>query len=401
MIMTRVTHFAFVALIIGLALGLCACDELASFLTVDSNQDDPFSSLEMDIGLTVPLTGQHAAPYGFSMQRGFHLARDEINASLDSPVWINFITEDDMSTIDGSVHAVQSLVDAGVPAIVGMPISTHAKQTFPIAQENGVVAFSSLSAAAGLSSIGDYIFRVSLATDKQNPAGVNITHSKLGYERVALIYDDADAYSTSDASELNAALTAIGVDVVTTQTYQTKDIDFSAQLTAIMELNPDALFISSLPAEVVGIMVQGRAIGIQAQYIAPGLSIKEVGLAGDAAEGAITFAGWDAASDNPMNQAFVESYRSEYGIEPDPWAAQSYATLHILHAAIEKAILQSKEFTAPDAMAIRDALAMTSDFDTVLGRFSFDPNGEAVYEPVVLIARDGVLERMGDSAMGQ
>lgn len=59
-----------------------------------------------------------------------------------------------------------------MPAIVGTAISTQAKQAFPIAQENGVVAFSSVSTAAGLSSIGDYIFRAGLATDKMNPAGV-------------------------------------------------------------------------------------------------------------------------------------------------------------------------------------------------------------------------------------
>ena len=53
------------------------------------------------------------------MQRGFHLARNEINFSLENPVWITFITEDDMSTADGAVNAYQHLVDAGVPAIVG------------------------------------------------------------------------------------------------------------------------------------------------------------------------------------------------------------------------------------------------------------------------------------------
>ena len=333
------------------------------------------------------------------MQRGFHLARNEINFSLENPVWITFITEDDMSTVDGVVNAYQHLVDAGVPAIVGTAISTQAKQAFPIAQENGVVAFSSVSTAAGLSSIGDYIFRAGLATDKMNPAGVKVTHAKLGYERVALIYDDADVYSTASNADVNAALMELGVEVATTQTFQTGDTDLSAQLTAIMESNPDSLFVSALASQVVTIMTQGREMGLTAQYIVPELSMNEVAIAGGAAEGAITFTGWNRMSDNPTNQAFITRYRTEYGIEPDPWAAQSYATLKILNAAIAKARAAGSRTEAPDAMAIRDALAMTMDFDAILGNFSFDENGEAVYEPVVLMVKDGVLVNFGDSGM--
>ena len=42
---------------------------------------------------------------------------------------------------------------------------------------------------------------------------------------------------------------------------------------------------------------------------------------------------------------------------------------------------------------------MTMDFDTILGSFSFDENGDAVYEPVVLMVKDGVLVNFGDSGM--
>ena len=45
-----------------------------------------------------------------------------------------------------------------------------------------------------------------------------------------------------------------------------------------------------------------------------------------------------------------------------------------------------------DSDAIREALAGTSDFETVLGGFSFDAVGDAVYNPIVLIARDGAFE---------
>ena len=42
-----------------------------------------------------------------------------------------------------------------------------------------------------------------------------------------------------------------------------------------------------------------------------------------------------------------------------------------------------------DAVAIRGALARISDFDTILGTFSFNADGEAMYEPKLLIVEDG------------
>ena len=37
-------------------------------------------------------------------------------------------------------------------------------------------------------------------------------------------------------------------------------------------------------------------------------------------------------------------------------------------------------------------MAEIRDLDTILGRFSFNAEGAAVYDPVVLIARDGEFE---------
>ena len=53
-----------------------------------------------------------------------------------------------------------------------------------------------------------------------------------------------------------------------------------------------------------------------------------------------------------------------------------------------------KQAGSTDSEAIRDALAQTSQFDTVLGPFSFDANGEAIYEQIVVltVVEDGSLQ---------
>ena len=388
----RIVTFVFICAIVGLAIGLSSCQRMTS-MAPDAEtppmetEMPPMTTEGITIGVAVALTGVNAEPYGIPMQEGLELAREEINMTLPPGMGITFVTVDALSTAEGASAAVQSLVDQGVPAIVGIGISTHLEQAFPIAQEAGVVAFSPISSAAGLSSLGDYIFRTGLATNILNPSGVMTTHAKLGYTKVATIYDAKDTYSTSSNAEIVKALEANGVEILTQEIIATGDTDMSTQLTNIMGMEPDALFVSALATEMVQIIVQGREIGIPdtVHFIVPDLTDTEAQKAEAAADGAITFSGWSPLSNAPGNQAFIEKYQMKYGEAPTQWAAQAYATLYILAEAMKNA-------QSTDAAMIRDALAQTMDFPTILGNFSFDPNGEAMYAPTVLVAKDGALQ---------
>ena len=280
----------------------------------------------------------------------------------------------------------------GVPVILGPAISTAAVGAFPIAQQNQVVAFSSTSIAPGLGAIGDFIFRVGLTIDVIVPGSVKATREKLGYQRVVTMVDTIDVFSRSSDEVLRRALTENGVEILARETFETSfetsDTTFAEQLNRIKALNPEAVFVSALsPRDRLEIMVQGRRLGIPSgvPFIFSELTTEEVQAAGDAAEGTITFTTWVSTASTPGNQAFVEHYRAKYGTEPNHWAAQSYAALHILAEAIANA-------RSTDASAIRDAMAGIRDLDTILGRFSFDADGEAVYDPIVLVVRGGKFE---------
>ena len=344
---------------------------------------------EIPIGVVLPLTGALAAPYGLPMQRGFELAREEINNSGQlGDAKITFITEDDRGTVEDVVEAYNKQIHQGdVFVILGPTNSSQVREAFPITQQNRVVAISSLSSASGLSAIGDFNFRISLTTDVLVPTGIRITQEKLCYTKVATIYDDTDLYSTDSNKVVRKALTANSVEILTTETYQTGGIDFSTQLTRIKETSPDAIFISALAPEMIEIMIQGRQLRIPTSvpFIVPDLTGDEVAAAGDAAEGAITFTSWVSTADTSGNQAFVQNYRTKYGAEPNPWAAQSYAALYILAEAIANA-------QSIDATAVRDALANIKNFDTVLEQFSFNAVGDAVYNLMILIVQNGNFE---------
>jgi branched-chain amino acid transport system substrate-binding protein len=383
----RITRFVLALTVTALFAGFSACDESDSG---ETPQIEGFSG-EISIGLVNPATGRLAS-VGLEMENGFELALEEINNSQFDNTKFKFITEDDQSTVEGAVEAFNKLISQDrVSVILGPASSSATEEAFPIAQQNGVVAISATSAARSLSAIGDFVFRTILTTHVLITSGIEVTQARLRYQSAAIIHDETDLFSADGAEVMKEALTANGVNILTTQTFQSGGIDFSAQLTRIKDFNPDVIFVSALPPDKPEILIQARQLGIpdSVSFIINTLTTADVQSAGDAAEGTIAFTSWDKTANTPGNQTFIQNYRAKYGIEPNIWAAQSYATVYILAKAISGA-------QSTNATEIRDALAGISEFDTILGKFSFDVVGDAVYDPRILVVKDGELEVFGN-----
>ena len=269
--------------------------------------------------------------------------------------------------------------------ILGPATSSATQAAFPIAQDHQVVAISATSGASGLSAIGDFVFRIPLTTEVIIPMAIRRTQEKLGYQRVATLYDQTDLFSTDRDRTLQETFAANGIEVLTTESFDSGDTTYSAQLTRIKGENPDAVFVSALPPEKPLILIEKHRLGLEVRFFVSSLTAREVQAAGAAAEGAITFTGWLPTDTTPGNQAFVERYRATFGMEPTAFAALSYASVHILAWALEQA-------PSTDSPSIRDALAELRALDTILGPFSFDADGDAIYEPKVLIVKEGALQ---------
>ena len=385
----RFTQVTLVLAIIALIVGLSACDQVQQVLFPPQPEppEMPPAMVEIPIGVVVAQTGPFAAAYGLPMLDGFRLASEHINNSgMLGTAQLKLVEKDDQSV--SAVGPVNELIAGGVSTIVGFAISTQLEGVTQTAQDNGVVLFSSVSSAPVLQGRGNFTFRSGLTSAVLNPPLVMATQAKFGYQTAATIYHEGDTYSTLSDKAFRDALVEGGVEVVTTETYQGDATAYTEQLTAIMELNPEALFISALGAHIPGIMKEARELMPSVHIFVPEMTDIEVAGAGDDAEGVVTSIGWFSMNDNPMNQAFIQSYTEAYGEAPVAWAAQSYATLNILAAAIGQAYATTHSI---DATAIRDALAHTMDVPTVLGSFSFGADGDAVYAPNILVVENGAF----------
>ena len=342
---------------------------------------------DIPVGAVWSLTGG-AAVYGAVQKNASEMAANEINSSgMLGSAKLKLITEDDRSTREGGIAAFEKLLNRDrVVAILGPTLSNTARATDPIAQDKGVVVLGVSNTADGIVEIGDFIFRDSLPESDVQPNTIKVTKDKLGYRRVAVLYGDDDSFTKAGYDVFSKALSDAGVQVVATETFKKGDTDYSAQLTKIRALNPDAIILSALAEEAAGIMTQARQLGIPASVPFIGgnglNSPKLAELAGSAAQGAISGAAWFISNDTPGNADFVKTYRAKYGSDPDQFAAQAYAGVYLLATAIKNA-------NSSDSRAIRNAMAQLKDVPTVLGTFSFDASRNPVHPPVVQIVQDG------------
>ena len=379
-------------LIVGAALifGSYGCDELVSILS-ESEVPAPLPD-ELLIGVVMPQSGAFVDgpddPDIIRYLNGFYLARDEINNAQLAPPRIRFILEDNKSTPEGAIAAYNKLIhEDGVVALLGPAASTLTEAAFPVAEENRIVAIAPSSAAQGLSALGDYVFRVNLTVEKRIPPGIHRTQATLGYQKVAILADNIDVFSRSAADVYSETLAALDVAVLTTETFSSHAEDLRTQLTRIRDLEPDAVLVAANTFDQPTVLVQGREVGIpdDVPFIVPALGLGQVEQAGAAAEGAITFAAWTSTAETPASQAFVRNYAARYGEQPTVYTALAYTSVQLLVNAISEA-------GSTDSDAIQEALAATSDFETVLGGFSYDAVGDAEYDPVILVVRDGALQ---------
>ena len=381
----RTTTIFVVLTVFVVMLSFSSCDNVSNIIELSKSQEDD-SGEQLTIGVVLPLSGRYISTFGEPVQNGLDLALNEINAGQLAGTTLAFIVEDSGSTVEGAVSAYNKLIhEAGVSIVLGPSTSSMTKETFPIAQENEIVAISPTSASRGLSAIGDYVFRIALTTDKLIPSGIAATHAKLAYENAATLYDIDDEFSRDGDAAVQEALADLNVNVLTTETFNSGDTDFTEQLTRIKALNPDVIFLSSLSQEKPPILIQAQELGITAQFIIRTFTEDNVAAAGEAAENVITFVGWGKSVDTQINQAFIKNYSDAYGMPPNNYVARAYTALHVLAEGIKNAA----SHTPKD---IRDALAQISGFETVFGTFSFDEVGDAVYEPKILIVKNGTLE---------
>lgn len=349
----------------------------------------------LKVGFAFITSGDNAV-YGNSQKAAVQLAIEELNGMSDGPK-IEPVYEDTAAKPDQAITVFQKFINNdNVQVIMGPTLSNEAQSADPVAQKAGVPVLAVSNTAGGITDIGDYIFRDSLAEFQVIPETVKQAKDKLKLTKVDLMYAKDDAFSKSGADVFRTELGKNGIQIINEQTFSTTDTDYKTQLTAIKADNPDAIVVSALAKPAQTILQQARRdVGIDPKvHIIGGNGFNSpavVKAAGDTAEGLIVGAAWNPNATDELSKAFIEKYTAKNGKGPDQFAAQAYAGVHILYDAAKRANLSGKSL-ADARTAMRDALKDTKGLPTVLGSFSFTDKRDANHPPVVQIVQNGKFE---------
>ncbi len=343
------------------------------------------------VGASFSLTGADG-PHGQAQRDAVLMAQDEINRSGMLAGWkLEIDAQDDAGDRTQAAGVFQKFFKDGAVAILGPTLSSSAFASDAEAVKAKVPVLGVSTTADGITAVGEYVFRDSLAEFQVAPNTIKVAKQKLNLKKAALAYASDDAFSKSGYDVFKKALADNGIEVTDTETFSVKDADFSTQLSKIKSAAPDAIVVSTVTSVGAGVVAQARKLGIpDAVRIIGGSGFNSpqvARLAGPAANGLVVGAAWIPSSPNPLSQKFVSDFKSRYNRDPDQFAAQAYAGMYILADAMKRANLSSDP--SADREAIRVALNQTKNLPTVLGDFSFTPERDANHPPVVQQLQDG------------
>ena len=366
----------------------------------DNTASDTASAGVFKFGGVGPLTGA-AAIYGQAVKNGGQIAVDEINAAGGiNGAMIEYKFEDDVSDGETSVNAYNNLYDWGMqvlagPVTTGPSISVSAK-----VNEDRVFMLTPSASSPDVTSGKDNVFQMCFTDPNQGTGSATYITANMPESKIAIIYQNDDAYSQGIRDNFVSQGSANGLEVVYEGTF-TKDTmtDFSVQLTGAQAAGADLVFLPIYYQPASVILTQANAMGYAPLFFGVDgmdgiLTLDNFDLS--LAEGVMVLTPFSADAQDERTQNFVSEYVERYGEIPNQFAADEYDVIYALKQALEES------GCTPDMSAeeICDALVnafSTMTFDGLTGTgMTWNAEGEVSKMPAAVVIKDGVYVSAGE-----
>jgi branched-chain amino acid transport system substrate-binding protein len=352
------------------------------------------------LGAIYSMTGRYAE-WGEHPKIGQDIALEEINgAGGVGGLPVEVVVHDTGSEVGPAISLTRRLVlEDKVLAVIGPCSSAEFEAVAPLLDRLKTMILSQCSAKPGLSALSIWGFRNTLTSDKQLDPAVKIWKDQYKIKTAAIIYDTSDAVAAAEGSKvLPALLKKYGVEVKEMLTYQTKDVDFSAQITKIKGLNPDGIALGSCYQSAANIVREARKQGLKQPFLGGACvgSPEFTRLVGKDGDGSIIgSAGWpdDPA---PRVQAFVKKFMARAGgKKPNYGGMRNYDNFYIMKQVIEKyGVTNKPEDLEADRDRIRKGWSELKDYDGITGITTMNEVRDGAGKPTVLTVKDGVFVKV-------
>ena len=272
----------------------------------------------------------------------------------------------DLGVKDGKIAVIagdlsdlpcENVVDATGKLVLPGAIDAHTHLAFPFGgtvSSDDFFAGTRAAACGGTTTVFDYsgqadsdgnvtiqrkdnVFQMCFTDPNQGVASAQyIKEQKLG-TKIAIIYNNGDAYSTGIYQKFAAEAKKEGLEIVSTTTFpDDTNSDFSAQLNDAKAKGADLLFLPIYYTPASLILTQANKMGYTPKFFGVDgmdgiLTVKNFDT--KLAENVMLLTPFTADATDEKTQNFVKKYKEKFGETPNQFAADTYDCVYALYEA--------------------------------------------------------------------
>lgn len=349
------------------------------------------------IGGIGPVTGA-AAVYGLAVKNGAQIAVDEINADGGiNGYQIEFNFQDDEHDAEKSVNAYNTLKDWGMQVLMGTVTSAPC-----VAVADKTNADNMLQITPSGSSVecaqNPNVFRVCFSDPDQGAASATyIAENKLA-EKIAVIYDSSDVYSSGIYEKFAAEAANQGLEIVDAEAFTAdSNKDFSTQLQKAKDAGADLVFLPIYYTEASLILKQADTMGYAPKFFGcDGMDgiLQVENFDTKLAEGLMLLTPFAADAQDELTQKFVTSYKENYGETPIQFAADAYDAIYAIKAAMEEADITPETSVSDTCDKMKEAMLKIKVNGLTGEDMTWTEDGEPHKAPKAVKVVDGAYQAM-------
>ncbi|RHS68699.1 amino acid ABC transporter substrate-binding protein [Clostridium sp. AM45-5] len=400
-------RFLSLGLAMAMAASLTACGSSSSTTettaaaadatTAAAGEGTAASGEVFKIGGIGPVTGA-AAVYGLAVKNGAQIAVDEINADGGiNGYQIDFQFQDDEHDAEKSVNAYNTLKDWGMQMLMGTVTSAPC-----VAVADKTMADNMFQITPSGSSVecaqNPNVFRVCFSDPDQGAASATyIAENKLA-DKIAVIYDSSDVYSSGIYEKFASEAANHGLDIVAAEAFTAdSNKDFSTQLQKAKDAGADLVFLPIYYTEASLILNQANTMGYAPKFFGcDGMDgiLQVDNFDTKLAEGLMLLTPFAADADDELTQKFVTAYKEKYGETPIQFAADAYDAIYAIKAAAEEAGITPETSASDTCDKMKEAMLKITVNGLTGENMTWTEDGEPHKAPKAVKVVDGAYQAM-------
>ena len=359
------------------------------------------------LGAIVPSSGPFAE-WGRTNTVTLKMLEKQVNdAGGVNGAKVRIVIYDDSARPAQATNALRKVAgDDKALAVAGPLTSSAAEVAFPVANQMEVVATSQASSKPGVAKANrPWAYRNTIDEGILAKATVPYFKKTFDIKKVAIIYDAKDATAATVGTRIMpAVLKENGIGIVNENdllSFNTGDLDVSAQVTKMKSLNPDGVVVSADYSQAITVIREMKRQGLMKPVVGATQLISSAILKAAPEIPVVAPATFYATMKAPRAEKFVAELqpllRQESGlpsdIEPSMYDANIYEIMSMYLDAVKNAGVTAKpEDLKSDRAKIREHMAGLKGFQGLGGPISFNENGDAIKAFYIVQGQNGSWE---------